>query len=349
MKTISSIAFLVFLSSISVVAQTKSITEEKFITIGGIEQWITIKGNDMTNPVILFLHGGPGSVMTPYAHAVYGDWEQDFILVNWDQRGAGRTYGRNIPSDANEEYWIDNPLTVERMTADGIELTEYLLKHLGKRKIILLGTSWGSILGAKMALKRPDLFYAYLGHAQIVNFIENLKCAYQKVYEMAVEANDKETVDKLLLLGSPPYDNAKDSGQLLRIIKNYERAHSVPAPDTWWKPAPVYDSEEDSKHRYDGDDYSFIHLVGHEKLGIESMASGIDFNEDGFSFKIPVYIIQGEKDILAGKEMTKSYFDKIKAPEKEYFLLADAAHGFNESVVDKQYQILKENLSLIKE
>ncbi len=344
MKAILPIALFVFLSSISAIAQTQSIHEEKFISIGGIEQWVTIKGKDVNKPVVLFLHGGPGSVMSPYNDTIYGAWEKYFVLVNWDQRGAGKTYGRNVPSEIDENYWIENLLTVEQMTEDGLELTEYLIQHLGKQKVILLGTSWGSILGTKMAIERPDLFSAYVGHAQIVNFSENLKYAYQKVYKMAEHAEDKVSVEKLQSLGEPPYDNAKNSGQLLRVIKQYERDNSIPAPDHWWKVAPEYDNELDAKHRYDGDDYSFIHFVGHEKLGIKSMVSDIDFNRDGLEFKIPVYLVQGEEDILTSQEMTKPYFDKIKAPTKEYFLLPGAGHGHNQSVVDQQLQIIHEKL-----
>lgn len=319
----------------------KSIDEKKFITIEGIEQWVTIKGDDISKPVILFIHGGPGSTMSQYDNAMYGAWEKDFILVHWDQRGAGRTYGRNVPADITEDYWIENPLTVEQMTTDGIELTKYLIDHLKKEKVILVGTSWGSILGVEMALSNPELFHAYVGHAQLVRFSDNISYAYNKVYELAKKDNDLEGVQKLESLGKPPYNSAKNYGQLLRVIKNYERKNSKPAPNTWFKLASEYDTEKDSKDRYDGDDYSFIHFVGHEKLGIKSMAFNIDFNETGLEFKIPIYLIQGEGDLLSSKELNKPYFDKIKAPKKEYFLLPDAAHGHNQSVVDKQFEIVK--------
>lgn len=111
------IALLLISSPIST-AQNKSISEDRFVSIGGIEQWITIKGDDRTNPVIVFVHGGPGSTMSQYDDAIYGEWEKHFILVNWDQRGAGRTYGRNVPTEITEEYWIENPLTVSRMARD---------------------------------------------------------------------------------------------------------------------------------------------------------------------------------------------------------------------------------------
>ncbi len=128
-----------------------------FAPIGGIPQWITIKGDDRANPVILFLHGGPGNAMSPFADAMFAGWEKDFTLVQWDQRGAGRTYTKNGPS-------VEPTMTLERMTDDGIEVAEFLKKHLGKDRIVLEGGSWGSVLGIRMAHARPDLFTRLCRH-----------------------------------------------------------------------------------------------------------------------------------------------------------------------------------------
>lgn len=345
MKILFLSAYMLLVLS-STFAQTRAIKEEMFVSIGGIEQWITINGTDDTKPAILFLHGGPGSVMSAYGDAANAEWKKDFILVNWDQRGAGRTFGRNAPAALNESYWIENPLTIAQMASDAIELSEYLIKKLGKKKIIIIGTSWGSVLGATIALKRPDLYYAYIGHAQVVNGFNSLRRAYDKVYQFSQSANDQASIDKLRSLGRPPYDDARSAGQLFRIIKKYEKEQSVAAPAFWWNLAPGYDNEKDNKHREDGDDYSFINFVGHKKLGIKPMMLNVDFMKGGFNFRIPVYLIQGEKDILTPKEITKEYFDKIVAPAKQYFLLPDAAHGYNQSVVDTQLKILKEQISL---
>ena len=337
------------LISLSTHAQTTSINEEKFIEVGEIEQWITIKGANRSKPVILFLHGGPGSTMSQYENNIYSDWEKDFTLINWDQRGAGRTFGQIAPIELTINYIKDNPLTVEQMTDDGIELSEYLIKYLQKQKIILIGTSWGSILGTKMILKNPELFYAYLGHSQFVNLSENLDYAYQKVFEMAKNENDEESIQKLESLGKPPFDRAKNTWQFLRIVKKYERDNSIPPPDNWWKLAPEYDNEKYNRDRYNGDDYSFVNFVGDDKLGIKSMISNVDFRGN-LEFKIPVYFIQGEQDVLTSKELNQPYFEKIKAPHKEYFLLSGVGHGHNLSVVDTQFKIIKEYvLPLIKE
>lgn len=345
MKNVTYSILLLLLSTTVSIAQNTSINESKFISIGGIEQWITIQGTDRSKPVVLFIHGGPGSTMSQYDNTMYGEWKNDFVLVNWDQRGAGRTYGRNVPEALDEAYFIENPLTVKQMTKDGIELAQYLIQYLNKEKIILVGTSWGSVLGTEMALSNPEHFYAYVGHAQFVNFSKNIGHAYQAAYKMVKNSNDKDSIEKLESLGKPPYTNAKDYGQLLRIVKKYERKNSTPAPASWFELAPEYDNEKDSAHRYDGDDYSFVHFVGHGKLGIKSMVLEIDFNKNGTEFKIPVYLIQGENDILTAMEVNKPYFDKIVAPDKAYFVIPNAGHGHNQAIVEKQYQVVKKLVS----
>ena len=339
------VVFIVCSITFSTSAQTTRVNEEKFVSIGGIEHWVTIHGDDSSKPVLLFLHGGPGSTMSQYDDAIYGDWKKDFILVQWDQRGAGRTFGKNIPADYDENYWIENPLIVSQMTDDGIALSEYLIEQLGKQKIIILGTSWGSILGTKMVLKRSDLFHAYVGHAQMVSPAKDLITAYKKTHTVAKKQEDLKSMARLDSIGPPPYYNAQNAGKFFRIMKQYEREHSTPAPSSWWKLAPEYDNETDSRHRYDGDDYSFVNFVGHKKMGITAMNETVDFLEDGTDFKIPVYFIQGEKDILTPPEITNTYFDMVKAPKKEYFLLPKAAHGHNQDVVDTQYKVVKEYIA----
>ncbi len=313
--------------------------EEKFMLINGIEQWITIKG-DSSKPVILFLHGGPGSTMSPYADHIYKALEKDFIIVQWDQRGAGKTFGRNVMEELTAEYLQSHPLTIEQMTDDGIAVSEYLIRHLGKRKIILFGTSWGSLLGVSIVTKRPDLFYAYVGHSQIVNPSDD-KRLYNTVYQMALQKKDSASLNKLNDIGKPPYDRAKTVGQLWKIVKKYEGENSTPAPAAWFVASPGYDNKKDDENRNDGDDYSFVNFVGDKKLNVPAMRSSINFLKNNVDFKLPVYFIQGEEDILTPKELTTKYFNRLTAPEKKYVLLPKTAHGFNQSVVDAQYSIFQ--------
>ena len=116
------------------------IDEAMYVRSGGLEQWITIRGEDRRNPVLLFLHGGPGEAVNPWAYAGFRSWLKYFTVVQWDQPGAGRTLGRNGAASASS-------ITIDQMVKDGVDLTELLEKRLGKEKIVLVGHSWGSILG----------------------------------------------------------------------------------------------------------------------------------------------------------------------------------------------------------
>jgi pimeloyl-ACP methyl ester carboxylesterase len=116
-----------------------AIIEERFIRVGGIEQWISIRGEDRANPVLLVLHGGPGqtySIFTPLLRA----WEKHFTVVQWDRRGVGKTLGRNGKAGSGE-------MSFARMVDDGIEVTEFLRAHLHKDTVILMGGSMGNIVG----------------------------------------------------------------------------------------------------------------------------------------------------------------------------------------------------------
>lgn len=338
------ILFLSLITSLLVSAQENTIAqdriqEEKFILINGIQQWVTMKGA-VSKPVILFLHGGPGSPVSPYSDALYQAWEKDFMIVQWDQRGAGKTFGYNAPEELTPAYLKANPLTIEQMTSDGIALTEYLIMNLGKQKIILFGTSWGSVLGVRMATIRPDLFYAYVGHSQVVNPASDLNL-YNKVYKIAQKKKDRESLEILNTIGKPPYNRAKNVGRLLKIVKKYESANSTPAPAAWFELSPGYDNAKDNQNRSDGDDYSFVNYTGDDEWGVPSMRATINFLKDNLEFKVPVYLIQGREDLLTPKELTKKYFRKIKAPEKKYILLPKTAHGFNLPVLEAQYNIFR--------
>ena len=315
------------------------INEEQFVRINGIEQWVTIHG-ESTKPVIFFLHGGPGSTLSPYSANLYKSWEKDFIIVQWDQRGAGKTFGRTAPDELTPAYLKGNLLTVEQMVSDGIAVAEYLLKRLDKKKLILFGASWGSVLGVKMATQKPDLFSAYIGHSQVTDPADDLEL-YVKVYQLAEANKDTESVQLLRTIGLPPYSEARNAGKLFRIVKKYEQRHSAPAPESWFVVSPAYNNEKDNQNRSDGDDFSFVNYVGDKKLEVRSMRSIINIPRDNATFRIPVYLIQGKEDLLTPPEATKRYFDHINAPTKKYYLLPGTAHGFNQAVLDAQFEICK--------
>ena len=178
------------------------IDEATNVEIGGIEQWITIRGEDRNNPALLFLHGGPGDATNPWGYAAFRSWLKYFTVVQWDQRGSGRTFGRNGAASAST-------ITPDRMAQDGIELAEWVKKKLHKDKIVLVGHSWGSILGVFMAKARPELFYAFVGTGQVADPTRNYAVAYAALVDRAARDGNSRALGELNEVGPPPYKDGK--------------------------------------------------------------------------------------------------------------------------------------------
>jgi pimeloyl-ACP methyl ester carboxylesterase len=308
-----------------------NISEEGFVPIGGIEQWVTIRGADCANPVVLIVHGGPGNPSTPFAENLYGQWEKDFTLVQWDQRGSGKTFERN-PDAATHS------LTMALMARDGVEVANYATHRLGKRQVILFGGSWGSALAVNMLKLKPEVFSAYQGTSQLVEYRANQNATYARTLELARAAGDKEAVTSLQALGAPPWETPRAFGIVRRITRKYEAKNTQPAPDTWWTFPQQYQTAAYRAAYTDGEDYSYMQFVG---MSGDGMLSHIDLPALGTTFPMPIFIIQGKEDLLTMPSVTKEYFDHINAPTKKYILLDKVGHDPNPLMVDAQFQVLK--------
>ena len=310
------------------------VDEERFVRIRDAEHWVTIHGESCANPVILFLHGGPGNPLSPYATTILGTWSPNFTLVQWDQPGAGRTFGKGAMS-------ADSTLSLERMVQDGIALAQHLTLHLGKKKIILTGGSWGSILGVHMAKARPDLFYAYVGVSQVVSYQENLTASYAAVMDLARSQNDLRTISALESMGSPPWVNPRNFGALRRATRPYERVNSTPAPQSWWIRAPEYNTPQRVAEYEAGEDFSYLQFVG---LQGDGMFSRVNLHTLGTIFEVPVFMIHGLHDLVATPDVARNYFNSIVAPHKEFLMVPQAGHDLNEALIDVQYKLMLERI-----
>ncbi len=317
-------------SAVGTAKAATAIAQEGFRRIGGIEQWVTIHGQDSSKPVLLFLHGGPGNPLSPFAKNIYGSWSRDFVLVQWDQRGAGLSFGKN-PAQAQES------LTLERMVADGIELTEQLQQQLGPRKVLLMGSSWGSVLGVHMAKRRPDLFAAYVGTAQLVSAQANGSASFTQTLALAEAAGDASTVAALKAIGPPPHRDPRAFGVLRRAIKAYESKTSSPAPREWWQAEARYQSAEAQAATEEGEEYSFLQFLG---LAGEGMLPKIDLPALGPEYRIPMHFIQGEQDLLTPLTVTQRFVDSIQAPEKSLTVVPLAGHDPNPALIEAQQRLL---------
>jgi pimeloyl-ACP methyl ester carboxylesterase len=323
-------------------AADRALHEHAYVRIGGIEQWLVIDGADCANPVVLFVHGGPGNPISPYFDELYGAWKSTVTIATWDQRLSGRTYARNEPpGEVTEERIAAAQLSIDLLVSDGIEVAEHLRQRLGHRKIILTGTSWGSVLGVHMAQRRPDLFSAYVGVSQLVNWRDNEAASYAATLEAARAKQDAAAITTLTELGAPPWTNPRSFGRKRRIIRAYENAATGPAP-TFARPAE-YASDADRAAYDAGEELSFIKYVG---LAADGMAQRIDLPALGPKYAIPLYFLQGEADLLTRAIVTKAFVDSLQAPRKELVMVPHAGHDPNLAMIAAHLQLIKRSLPI---
>lgn len=186
----------------------KGVQEIFDVVLGGARQVVSVRGADRTNPLLIFIHGGPGAVEMPMAWTFQRPWEDYFTVVQWDQRGAGKSYPLNEPKT------LAPTLKPERYRDDAIELIEQLTKKYGQKKVFLLGHSWGSIVGLSVAAKRPDLLHAYIGVGQVIDFRENERVGYAQTLELARKDGNTEAVRELEALKPYPGPGNFDVGKM---------------------------------------------------------------------------------------------------------------------------------------
>lgn len=289
-----------------------AIVEEGFVPIGGIEQWISVRGDNRANPVIVVLHGGPGEAQTPL-EALYGGWEKKFTVVQWDQRGAGKTFGRNGKSTPD--------MTPDRLVQDGIEVAEYARQRLDKNKVILLGHSWGAFLGVNIIKKRPDLFYAFVGTGQVVNWAHTMTAQYLYAMKRAETEGNDEALKELREIGPPPYGMGSKSFFTAHKWTNHYLCNS----DTKYlqkqldmvRSAPGF-SPQDVRDWIAGGQFSIPLLF--RNLAIDLPAT------QGYKMPVPFFIIQGREDHITPTELAEQYFRRIHAPRKKMVLINGAGH-----------------------
>jgi pimeloyl-ACP methyl ester carboxylesterase len=293
---------------------SKNLRAALFVRIGGIEQAIQVRGEDRANPVILILHGGPGISMMALSPA-FKSWEKYFTVVQWDQRGAGKTYGRNGgPVEAPE-------MTISRMSEDGLEVAAFIRAYLHKDKIIVLGHSWGTVLALRMVALRPSWFTAYVGTGQLVDKTTNEDVAYQQLLAKVRAAGDAKGERALHMIGSPPYRNLDD----LVAERKWVTIYDTPAErnlESGLTPmvllAPNYSLK---------DILDFLHGISFSQAATYAENNVYDARTLGLRFEIPFFIFQGDEDHQTPTILAEQYFATIKAPLKKFELLKGGGHS----------------------
>ena len=284
------------------------IHEAMYVRAGGIDQWVQIRGDNLANPVLLWLNGGPGGSTMPET-PIFRSWERHFTVVMWDQRGEGKTYEKHGDSTADT-------MSVEQIAADGIEISRFVLAHLHKQQLVLLGHSWGSILGIHMIDSAPQLFSVYVGTGQVTNLPRQLEAAYPTLLELAI--SNEEAMQELSALGPPPWPSRSEYDRIEHWESELEPPALPPTEEdqqTWMQlPMPEFPQYLD-----DGEEFSYRLLgAAMDKEDMPALAT---------RFSVPIVLIQGQADLLTTTSVVREYFDQMQAPDKLLIEIPDAGHN----------------------
>lgn len=285
--------------------------------IGGIDQWLNVRGQDRENPIILFVHGGPAAPVTPTMWQFQRPIEEYFTVVHWDQRGAGKTYGEADPEA------VAPTIRIERYVDDAIEVAEHVRKRYGKRKLILMGHSWGTIVGMGAALKRPDLFHAYVGIGQVISTRENERISYEYALAQAKLHRNDEALKELQSIAPYPGDAPITRERIIVARKwpqHYGGLSAYRSRSTYYFGGPLLSPDYDAEQVKAIDQGSLLTLG---RLLPEFVQ--VDFSQVK-SFPIPVVMFLGRHDYTTPTQPTVDWLAQVKAPSKQAVWFERSAH-----------------------
>jgi proline iminopeptidase len=288
------------------------------VHIGGIDQWVSIRGADRRNPVLLMLHGGPGYVSMPTSWYFQRGWEEYFTVVQWDQRGAGKTYLANDPKA------VAPTMTLDRMLADTEEMVAWLRKEFGKEKIFVLGHSWGSFLGLRTAQRHPEWLHAYIGIGQGANIPESERRGWRFAMERARATRNETAIRELQSIA--PYAEgggliSLDDLYLQRKWLTYYGGAMSGRPSNAAETAatvlsPEY-SDAEIRRLWDGNEFSEKHLL--------AQVVALDLSTV-LELKCPVILLEGRDDYNVSSSVAAEWFERLRAPSKKLVWFEHTAH-----------------------
>ncbi|WP_405861917.1 alpha/beta hydrolase [Streptomyces sp. NBC_00090] len=288
------------------------IDEQGFVRIGGIEQWISVRGEDLANPVVLELHGGPGA-----STAIFGprtrSWEKHFTIVRWDMRGALKTLGRSGPEGQGD-------IAFDRIYADAIEVTNHIRTRLAVDKIVLLGHSYGSAFGLRLARAFPERYSAYVGTDQNIHDAGRDDSVHQDLLtRLRAAGKHKELAAVEALHPDEQRWTARERAMHAKLLATsdpltLDTMKKVVMGSLWF--SPLHSLRELGRFMKG---MTLSEQITHATAGSDDWA-------DGTTFELPFFIVQGEKDVLTSPELARRFFDDVQAPVKGFALIEDCSH-----------------------
>jgi pimeloyl-ACP methyl ester carboxylesterase len=305
------------ISDLGKIVNPRGIQETFKTMIGGVEQWIYTRGQDRNNPIILFIHGGPASPMSPVMWMYQRPIEEYFTVVNWDQRASGRTYLEVDP------HSLDNTINIKQYVTDTIELAELIKHRYGANKVILIGHSWGTIIGLRAVLESPELFSVYVGMGQVINTRDNERVSYDYAVSEAQRNRNKKALSELEAIAPYPGQTPLTPERIIiarKWTQYYGGLSAFRTESSYYFSAPLLSPEYDHNAVSALDQGSIFTL---ERVLPEIL--DLDY-KDLTVFPIPILMFMGRHDYYTPSKMTEDWLKKVKAPYKKGIWFEKSAH-----------------------
>lgn len=289
------------------------------LELNGSVQKILIESNDTeNNPVLLYLHGGPGSSALIYSYLYSEKLKNHFIFVNWDQRGTAYSYHDNTDISGMSE---------EQIRSDALELTKYLLKKFNKKKIFLLGHSFGSVIGLQLAANNPELFYGYIGAGQVIpsKWDESVKITYEWLHKILEQNNDREGIARI----------EKDRFPFIDLVEKYGGHHRLSIDlESLMKGSPYYfEGYFDLLEKGKNFSRRYVSENTYGKFHFRKSVYKVQrlFNRSIYRMDVPLYFFEGVNDhvIACAPELVVEYCKSVESPHKEIIWFKNSAHYMN--------------------
>ena len=294
-----------------------SISEKIQVNINGVEQGMIIESKDVNNPVLLFLHGGPGMPEYFLTKRYPTGMENYFTVVWWDQRGAGLSYRSDI---------LPETITYEQLISDTLEVTNYLRNRFGKEKIYLMGHSGGSFIGIQAAARAPELYYAYIGVSQMAYQLKSEQLAYEYMHAKYKEKGDTKMVRKLeaaqpqMSVPLPEaYDSLRDGAMHSLGIGTTHKMKSVVTG--------VFLPSWLNREYTLGEKINLWRGKFFSKKILWNEMLATDLTKQVTELQIPIYFFHGLFDYTDSYTLAKDYFEQIQAPVKGFYTFDQSAHS----------------------
>ncbi|MGE8204831.1 alpha/beta fold hydrolase [Heyndrickxia sp. NPDC080065] len=297
-----------------------SISSLESMTIGGVEQWLLLRGWDQSKPILLWVHGGPGAAQISYIRQFTRELEKEYLVVNWDQRGTGLSFSKNIPNDS---------MTLNQMVEDLVEIVRKLCLRFSKEKVYILGHSFGAILSFLATSRHPELFYGFFAVSPVISWTENDRVSYEFILKKSQEIGNEKAYAELKRIGPPPWNKLCFDWILTKWLQEFEvgLVHNGKLAGLLFK--PILKSTE---YRL----FDFIRWMRGKFFSTSLLKEELacfDLFKSNKNLQVPIAFCCGRHDFTTPSVLAEAFFKDLQAPVKKWVWFEKSAHSpmFEES------------------